>query len=264
MHLLYARFITHFLYQQKIVNFREPFTSLIHQGMILAEDGSKMSKSKGNTKAPDEYVDKYGSDILRLFMLFGFNYIDGGPWNDKTLDAITRFTKRVETLVTSCANGALHVADTSLLHVLHRSIKSVREDLDSFSFNTAVARCMELLNAIQREPNLDATKTLVLLLAPMMPHIAEELWQMLGQPPSIFDQPYPTYDPAHLVLDEVEIVVQINSKIVARVNIPTSATQDEVVAVILRSEATKDLVERLIQNNKIIYIPNKLINFITN
>jgi leucyl-tRNA synthetase len=152
MHLLYARFFTMVLYDQGLVNFEEPFPSLVHQGMILAKDGSKMSKSKGNTITPDEYVNKYGSDILRLFMLFGFNYTEGGPWNDNTVAAIIRFVERVEKIVhkvTCIPCCKIGTDPEEVLFVQANTVRAVRDDLEVFSFNTAVARCMEFLNAIE-------------------------------------------------------------------------------------------------------------------
>ena len=252
-HLLYARFINQFLYERGFVTYREPFQKLIHQGMILAKDGSKMSKSKGNTIAPDDYTNKYGSDILRLFMLFGFNFEEGGPWNERTLKTVMRFTERIETIIKKAADKPEQ--DKEVLHIMASTIKSVREDLENFSFNTAVARCMEFLNAIQKNPTKEAVRTLVLLVAPMMPHIAEEYWEMLGGMPTVFDQPYPVVDKAYLTRDTVEIAVQINSKIVGRITVPTNSEQADV----------EKLCADYIKNKKVmktIYVKNSLINFI--
>jgi len=255
MHLLYARFINMFLYKKGLVPFKEPFPSLIHQGMILAQDGSKMSKSKGNTITPDVYVEKYGSDILRLFMLFGFNFVDGGPWNEDTLKTVTRFTERVEAVIKKSVDTPEQ--DKEVLFTMANTIKHVREDLENFAFNTAVARCMELLNAITAAKVVSraTVKTLVTLLAPMLPHIAEEYWEMLGEKPSIFDVRYPVADKKYLQRAEVEIAVQINSKIVARIMVPANAEQ--VAAEKLCGEYTKGL-----KVQKIVYVKNRLINFI--
>jgi len=269
MHLLYARFITMFLKKQGHINFSEPFTSLVHQGTILGTDGTKMSKSKGNTKDPSAYTSIYGDDILRLFMLFGFNYIEGGPWNDNTLKTVTRFTERIEGVIARSkatkrnAESVKEQSDLSmpedkdLLYIMHSTIKAVRHDLDTFSFNTAVARCMELLNAIGKSTGdtRDAVRTLVLLTAPMFPHIGEEFWEMLGNKPSVFDQPYPVADEKYLTRDTVEIAVQINSKIVGRIDIPSKATQAEVEKLCASFTTGKQI-------KKVIYIGGKLINFI--
>jgi leucyl-tRNA synthetase len=252
-HLIYARFITKFLHDKKYISFDEPFPSLVHQGMILAKDGTKMSKSRGNTVAPDDYVNKFGSDILRLFLMFGFNYTEGGPWNEDTLKTITKFTERVEKVVSS---KFFEKSNPDLDFVKSNSIKSVRDDLNNFSFNTAVARCMELLNALEKSPTREGIETLVLLLAPMIPHIAEELWEMLGHAPSVFNHPFPTPNEKHLTRAEVEIAVQINSKIVARITVPSNAEQHFV-----EQKAREGLGEGTAPK-KIIYIKNRLINFI--
>jgi len=262
MHLLYARFITRFLKKHGFINFDEPFKSLVHQGMILAPDGQKMSKSKGNTITPDKYVDEYGSDVLRLYMLFGFNYIDGGPWNDATLKSITRFIERIEKLISQINCGI--ETDNEVLYVQSKTIMSVREDLDNFSFNTAVARCMEFLNAISSSKNTsyDSVKNLILLTAPMMPHIGEELFEMLQtksptkyKVKSVFDMNFPEPDENFLERDTIEIVVQINSKIKDRLNVNKNATKDEIAA--LCKNIIGDSVIK-----KIVYVPGKLINFI--
>ncbi|MCL2755485.1 MAG: leucine--tRNA ligase [Firmicutes bacterium] len=257
MHLLYARFITRFLHKYGYINFAEPFKSLVHQGMILAPDGQKMSKSKGNTITPDKYIEQYGSDVLRMYMLFGFNYIDGGPWNDATLKSITRFIERVEKIISqiSCETET----DDEVQYVRASTIKNVKHDLDSFSFNTAVARCMEFLNAIHTSKNKsrESVIDLILLLAPMMPHIAEEFFELLREhnKTSIFDEKFPIPNQKFLERSDIEIVVQVNSKIKERLTIKKDATQDEVVA--LCKSFIGDTSPK-----KIIYVPNKLINFI--
>jgi leucyl-tRNA synthetase len=258
-HLIYARFINRFLYDQGLVPFAEPFPSLVHQGMILAHDGQKMSKSKGNTVSPDEYVNKYGSDILRLFMEFGFNYTEGGAWNESTLKTVTRFTTRIENVIGACVGGncALRspTSPAELLHIQATTIKSVREDLENFSFNTAVARCMEFLNAIEKNPVRECVENLVLLIAPMMPHLAEEYWEMLGNTPSIFNHPYPEPNEKYLVKNEIEIAVQINSKIVARLVVPSNSPQGDVEKLCAQYLQGKTI-------KKAVYIQNRLINFI--
>ena len=262
MHLLYVRFINQFLHKNGLVPFKEPFPSLVHQGMILARDGTKMSKSKGNTITPDEYVDKHGSDNLRLYMLFGFNYFDGGPWDDKTLKSVMRFPERIEKYILNFKkspsfNKDVRETNKELLHAMAVATHRVREDLEGFSFNTAVARCMELLNTMGTiiTDSKDSIKTLVLLMAPMIPHIAEEYWEMLGEKPSIFNQPFPIADEKYLHRDQVEIAVQINSKIVARITVANNAPQSDV-----EKACTEILAGKQIK--KVVYIANRLVNFI--
>jgi leucyl-tRNA synthetase len=273
MHLLYARFIMRFLYSIGAVNCKEPFKSLIHQGMILGPDGTKMSKSRGNIIEPDKYIAEYGSDVLRLYMLFGFNYIDGGAWNDEAFHSTIRFVDRVTNLIEKCETarkGKKHAEinknDKNLLIKLNQTIKSVTNDLENFSFNTAVARCMELTNTmyeylvngdINAKTLCEAVHKLVLLLAPMMPHFGEEWFRAINpnNSGSVFDAAFPTADPQHLINDETEIVVQINSKIVARITLPVDA--DQSAAEKLSGDIIGDKPVK-----KIIYVKNKLINFI--
>lgn len=272
MHLLYARFFTKALRDMGYLNFDEPFLSLVHQGTILGPDGNKMSKSKGNVVSPDDSIAKYGADIFRVYLMFGFNYVEGGPWNDNGLESISRFFDRVERIVKKCyevnfANAPLGKAEKELNRVRHNTIKCVTNDLGSFSFNTAVARLMEFVNAMYNyEANTaqknaiykDCAKDLVLLLAPFAPHFCEELWEMLGQKYSVFNQSYPTFDPAAMVLDEVEHAVQINSKMRAKVTVAASASREEIEKAAL--EAVKD--QLVAAPKKVIVVPGRLVNII--
>lgn len=272
MHLLYARFFTKALRDMGYLDFDEPFLSLVHQGTILGPDGNKMSKSKGNVVSPDDSIAKYGADIFRVYLMFGFNYVEGGPWNDNGLESISRFFDRVERIVKKCyevnfANAPLGKAEKELNRVRHNTIKCVTNDLGSFSFNTAVARLMEFVNAMYNyEANTaqknaiykDCAKDLVLLLAPFAPHFCEELWEMLGQKYSVFNQSYPTFDPAAMVLDEVELAVQINSKMRAKVTVATSASREEIEKAAL--EAVKDQLAAA--PKKVIVVPGRLVNII--
>lgn len=272
MHLLYARFFTKALRDMGYLNFDEPFLSLVHQGTILGPDGNKMSKSKGNVVSPDDSIAKYGADIFRVYLMFGFNYVEGGPWNDNGLESISRFFDRVERIVKKCyevnfANAPLGKAEKELNRVRHNTIKCVTNDLGSFSFNTAVARLMEFVNAMYNyEANTaqknaiykDCAKDLVLLLAPFAPHFCEELWEMLGQKYSVFNQSYPTFDPAAMVLDEVELAVQINSKMRAKVTVAASASREEIEQAAL--EAVKD--QLVAAPKKVIVVPGRLVNII--
>lgn len=272
MHLLYARFFTKALRDMGYLNFDEPFLSLVHQGTILGPDGNKMSKSKGNVVSPDDSIAKYGADIFRVYLMFGFNYVEGGPWNDNGLESISRFFDRVERIVKKCyevnfANAPLGKVEKELNRVRHNTIKCVTNDLVSFSFNTAVARLMEFVNAMYNyEANTaqknaiykDCAKDLVLLLAPFAPHFCEELWEMLGQKYSVFNQSYPTFDPAAMVLDEVELAVQINSKMRAKVTVAASASREEIEKAAL--EAVKD--QLVAAPKKVIVVPGRLVNII--
>ena len=272
MHLLYARFFTKALRDMGYLDFDEPFLSLVHQGTILGPDGNKMSKSRGNVVSPDDSISKYGADIFRVYLMFGFNYVEGGPWNENGLDSINRFFDRVERIVKKCyevnfEEKPLGKAEKELNRVRHNTIKCVTNDLGIFSFNTAVARLMEFVNAIYAYESAvdkknafykDCAKDLVLLLAPFAPHFAEELWEMLGQEYSVFNQHYPVFDPSAMVLDEVELAVQINSKLRGRVTVASSASKEEVEKAAL--EAVKDQLNGA--PKKVIVVPGRLVNII--
>ena len=277
MHLLYARFFTKAMRDMGMLDFDEPFTSLVHQGVILGSDGQKMSKSKGNTVAPDEYIDKYGSDVFRTYLAFGFAYTEGGPWSDSGLQAIVKFFRRIEAMIPDAAKAAsgipsdLSKEDKELNYAINYTIKSATNDIERFQFNTPVARLMELLNAISKyaqsegcKPELyrKAVETLLLVLAPFAPHFTEELWcDALGNEYSIFNQKWPECDESALVKDEIEIAVQINGKVQFKVNIPSEADQDAVEAIV---KADSRLDGALAGRNivKFIYVKGRLANIV--
>ena len=273
MHLLYARFITKALRDMGYLNFDEPFLSLVHQGTILGPDGNKMSKSRGNVVSPDDCIQKYGSDVFRLYLMFCFSYTEGGPWNDSGLDGVQRFMDRVERLVDSVKDKKLSDSpfakdEKELNYVRNFTVKSMTADMKNFSFNTAVARLMEFVNAIYtyfnktQNPNkllYDCVKDVVLLIAPLTPHFAEELNERMGSTESVFNMRYPVCDEKALVKDEVEIAVQINSKIKGKTTVSTAASDEEVAA------AAKEAVTEALGNatiKKTIVIKGRLVNFI--
>lgn len=280
MHLLYARFVCKAMRDMGLLDFDEPFKSLVHQGIILGPDGNRMSKSKGNTVAPDQYVNKYGSDVFRTYLAFGFAYTDGGPWSDKGIMAIVKFTARIERLMdeisiikpnkASITAKDLTPADKELRYALHYTIRAVTTDTERFQFNTSIARMMELLNAINKyqglsvkKPELirEAAETLLLLFAPFAPHFTEELWEMLGHAYSIFNQKWPVCDPGALVRDTVEIAVQVNGQIKFRVDVGTDLDAAAVEAMV---RADERMEEGLAGRNivKFIYVPGRLANIV--
>lgn len=244
MHLLYARFITKALRDMGYLNFDEPFLSLIHQGTILGADGQKMSKSRGNTVTPDEYIGKYGSDVFRMYLAFGFAYIEGGPWSDDGIKAIDRFIGRIDRIIEKqisergqSSTNTIGADEKELNFVRHNTIKSVTQDTDQFQFNTAIARLMELVNAIYKYDLLtvknrslikEILKDLLKLLSPFAPHFAEEMWQKIGEKESIFNQCWPEYDEKALERDEVELAVQFNGQIKFRINVPANSDSKEI------------------------------------
>jgi leucyl-tRNA synthetase len=278
MHLLYARFITKALRDLGHLNFDEPFLSLVHQGTILGPDGNRMSKSRGNTISPDEYVRKYGSDIFRMYLGFGFNYVDGGPWSDDGIKAISRFTSRIERLLESLSEQKSNVVrtdfdkdDKELNFVRHNAIKGATQDTDRFQFNTAISRCMELVNALYKYDAEVKTKNiklfeetitdLIKLVAPFAPHFAEEMWEQLGYEYSIFSQQWPEFDEKALVKDTIEVAVQINGTVRGKIEISADADNSEAEAAALADEKIKQFLEGK-EVKKVIVVKGRLVNIV--
>lgn len=275
MHLLYARFFTKALRDLGYLNFDEPFVSLVHQGLILGPDGQKMSKSRGNVVSPDDIIVKVGGDAFRLYLMFGFSYIEGGPWNESGIDSIVKFMERVERMVTKTYSAtsdytAIEKAEKELNYTRHNTIKQVTADTEVFSFNTAIARIMELLNALykydteeNKNINLmkDVCKDLVLLLAPFAPCFAEELYEQIGGQTSVFNVSYPTYDEKALVKDEYELIVQINSKGRAKIMVSSSLSNAEIINIAKQNPTITNAIEGKTIVKEIV-IPNRLVNFV--
>lgn len=275
MHLLYARFFTKALRDMGYLDFDEPFRRLVHQGVILGPDGNRMSKSHGNVVSPDEYVEKYGSDAFRLYLMFGFSYTEGGPWNDDGIKAIAKFMDRVEKTVLrahACTGGKKDYGaeEKALDYARNFAVSRVTRDLEAFSFNTAIARIMEFLNALSKydalpEKNVPlfraAAKDLLLLLAPCAPHFCEELWEQTGGKGSVFEQSYPKEDPEKLVLDEKEYAVQVNSKIVCRAMLPANAANEEIEKCALALPEVQDRIGNQTVK-KCVVVPGRLVNLI--
>ncbi len=276
MHLLYARFFTKVLRDLGYLSFDEPFRRLVHQGVILGPDGNRMSKSHGNVVSPDDYVNAYGSDAFRLYLMFGFSYTEGGPWSDDGIKAIAKFLDRAEKIVLkafSCPRTELSARgaeEKALDYARNNAILRVNKDMETFSFNTAVARLMELSNALYKYDGLaqkdgalfqDAAKDFLLLLAPCAPHFAEELWEQIGGTGSVFSQAFPTEDPAALQLDEKEYAVQVNSRIVCRTMVANGMTNAEIEAL---AAALPEVQERTAGKpvKKCIVVPDRLVNLI--
>jgi len=278
MHLLYARFFTKALRDLGYLNFDEPFLSLRHQGVILGPDGNKMSKSKGNVISPDSYISEYGSDVFRLYLMFGFAYEEGGPWSDGGIKAVARFLSRIERIAervielrNTKSSKQMSSAEKELNYERNRAIKEVETDTEEFHFNTAIARMMELLNALYKyeqeveNKNVeffeDVFADLLRILSPFAPHFTEEIWEQLGYEYSIFNQSWPKWDPKALVKDEVEIAVQLNGKVKTRLMVPSSADDKEIENVVLNNEEVKEFIEGK-QIVKVIVVKGRLINIV--
>ena len=281
MHLLYARFITKALRDMGYLNFDEPFKSLTHQGLILGPDGLKMSKSKGNTISPDDYIKQYGADVFRMYLMFGFGYVEGGAWSDDGIKSIGKFVERIERAIEHVIfeihnkdnnKTTMDAAEKELNYWRHFAINGVTEDTEKLQFNTAIARLMEFTNAIYKYLN-EGTKNAtflkevlvdyIKLLAPFAPHFAEEQWEALGMPFSVFNEKWPVFDPSALVKDEVEIAIQINGKIKAKINVPTNLDEEGIKEASLNQENIKANLEGKTVR-KVIVIKGRLVNIVAN
>ena len=282
MHLLYARFFTKALRDMGYLKFDEPFLSLVHQGVIKGPDGMRMSKSKGNVINPEEYLSKYGSDVFRCYLMFGFEYIAGGPWDDTGIAAVDRFLNRVWRLVEENKqilsktrdNKEFSNNDKTLNRVLNNSIKGVTQDTERFHFNTSISRIMELVNELYRytsevkEKDInnqllsDAIINLILLIAPFAPHLSEEMWRLIGKKDNtIFDIKWPEFDSKALELDEIDWVIQINGKIREHMQASKNLSKDEAKKLAVNFGRIPELIEGKTVR-KVIVVPQKLINIV--
>ncbi|NLX76901.1 MAG: leucine--tRNA ligase [Clostridiaceae bacterium] len=277
MHLLYARFFTKALRDMGYLGFDEPFRSLVHQGTILGPDGARMSKSRGNTISPDDYIKEYGSDVFRLYLAFGFAYTEGGPWSDEGIKAISRFVNRVERLVEKFISekggnttDRIGPEEKELVFVQNTAIKGVTEDAEKFQFNTSVARIMELTNALYKYDALElknrglmegAIRDLLIILSPFAPHFCEEMWEQMGYPYSIFNQKWPVYDPKALVRDTVEMAVQVNGQVKYKIQVSQDADNKAVEEAALNDEKAEVYLKGR-EIVKIIVVPKRLVNIV--
>jgi leucyl-tRNA synthetase len=273
MHLLYARFWTKVMHDEKLVNFTEPFSTLRNQGMILAPDGQKMSKSKGNTIEPDSIIEQgYGSDSIRLMELFIGPWNQAASWSVSGVAGTNRFLQRIWTLVGEFqAAGKKDGAESDeLRRAVHKTIKKVSQDLLDLNFNTAIAAQMELVNELYRAKAADgyaakdwqwALETLLQLLAPFAPHITEELWHELGRKESIHMSQWPKHDEKYLATDTVTIVIQVNGKLRGEIQAAADASEEEVVKAARANEKAAAYLDGK-DPRKTIYVPGKLVNFV--
>ncbi|WP_445612926.1 leucine--tRNA ligase [Geobacillus sp. YF-1] len=270
LHLLYARFWHKFLYDLGIVPTKEPFQKLFNQGMILGENNEKMSKSKGNVVNPDDIVDSHGADTLRLYEMFMGPLEASIAWSTKGLDGARRFLDRVWRLFVT-ESGELNPnivdepANDQLERVYHQTVKKVTEDYEALRFNTAISQLMVFINEAYKAEQMKKAymEGFVKLLSPVCPHIGEELWQKLGHTDTIAYEPWPTYDEAKLVEDVVEIVIQINGKVRAKLNVPVDLSKEALEERALADEKIKEqLAGKTVR--KVIAVPGKLVNIVAN
>ncbi len=275
LHLLYSRFFTKVLRDLGMVDHGEPFTRLRNQGMILAEEGTKMSKSRGTQVAPDELVGIHGADALRLHLMFLGPWDQGGPWNDRGITGMERFIRRSYQLVTESATRSFDGAasdDTmqDIRRLTHKTIERVTKDYQDFQFNTMVAGLIEFTNELMKQKDSpvantpawrEAMQALVLMMAPATPYVAEELWERLGNTYSVHQQSWPEFDPALAKDDVVEIAVQVNGKVRDKIMIPADANQE---AAMIAAQASTRVTDHVAgrEPSRIIYVPGRLLNII--
>lgn len=262
-HLLYARFWNRYLYDKGIVPCAEPFQKLFHQGMILGENGEKMSKSRGNVVNPDDVVKNYGADALRLYEMFMGPLEASLPWSTGGLDGAKRFIERVVRILDSEKIALTDSSDGKLDYAYHFLVKKVSEDFENLQFNTAISQMMIFVNEVYKNGAIcrDHLEGLIKMFSCICPHIGEELWQSLGHEGIIDFENWPTYDPAKLVLDEVEIAVQVNGKLRATLTCPLNEDAEKVKERALRLESVKARLEGL-NVVKVIVVPNKIVNIV--
>lgn len=272
MHLIYTRFFTMAMREMGLVDFDEPMLALYNQGMVLGEDGEKMSKSRGNVVAPDDLVQQYGADTVRTYLMFFAKWDQGGPWNYDGIKGPQRLLNDIWELATIdyVPGEVVTEANQALLRKTHQVIRKVTEDLESFSFNTAVAAIMEQRNTLQatlRDQNVSSTvwneaiDDTLLLLAPSAPHISEELWSLRGKPYSIHQQAWPKWDPEIAKEENITLIVQVNGKLRDRIVVPADTSEEKMREVALASE---NLQRFLVDGppRKVIVVKGKLVNVV--
>jgi leucyl-tRNA synthetase len=277
MHLLYSRFFTKGMHDMGLVEYDEPFLRLFNQGVILGADHDKMSKSKGNVVNPDDFVGTLGADAVRCFLMFIGPWDQGGPWSDVGINGTARWLNRVWDIVArdassldTAATNAEMVRDTNRL--LHQTVRKCHSDLDRFRFNTAIAALMELtnhLNKVWADSSVDSktwdgcTEKLLLMLAPMAPHMTEELWEMKGHPYSIHQQDFPTWDDDLAAEDVITLVLQVNGKVRDKIEVSANIEESEAQALAMASPKIQGFVAGK-SVVKSVYVPGRLVNVVVN
>lgn len=260
-HLIYSRFWNHFLYDIGVVPFREPYLKRTAQGLILGEDGEKMSKSRGNVVNPLEIISEYGADTLRAYILFIGDYEMATPWNENGLKGCRRFLDKLWRLIPKVVDRPNHpdAIDT----MVHKTIKGVNDDYENLKFNTAIAKMMTLVNEMGQQDQVGRNdfEVLLKLLNPIAPHLSEEIWEMMAHETMLVEEPWPTFDPDKLIEDQVEIVININGKVRDKMMLEVDLDDDSVTERALEREKVKEWIQDK-PIRKIIVVPNKLINIV--
>lgn len=261
LHLLYSRFWHKFLYDIGVVPTKEPYNKRTSHGMILGENGEKMSKSRGNVVNPDDIVNQYGADTMRLYEMFIGDFEKAAPWNSDSIKGCRRFIERFWNLQEIAADGDAYSAELETL--MHKTIKKVTEDIDNLKCNTAIAAMMTLINKIYDKGSITKAelKTLTVLLNPFAPHVTEEMWAVMNFGGMVNEAEWPSYDEAKTVENSVEIVLQIMGKVRSRITIPVDMPKDEVLALAKADDKIAAAIEGKTVKKEI-YVPGKLVNIV--
>ena len=275
MHLLYSRFFIKALRDMDMLNIDEPFLRLFNQGVILGQDHEKMSKSRGNVVNPDDVIDQVGADAVRCFLMFIGPWDQGGPWSDEGINGVVRWLNRVWTVVEQDAalldqapSDPVTVRETQ--RVLHQTIRKCYQELDRFKFNTAIAALMELLNHLNKVWNdrsvnssiwQECVEKFLLMLAPMAPHVAEEMWERTGHAYSIHQQLFPTWDDELAAEEEITLVVQVNGKVRDRIPVPAGIAEADARELALGSQRVQSHIDGKTLKN-VVYVPGRLVNVV--
>ncbi len=272
MHLIYTRFFHKAGRDMGVMKGREPMTQLRNQGMVLGEDHEKMSKSRGNVVAPDVLVARYGADAVRAFLMFFARWDMGAPWNSNGIDGTVRWLRRVWSATTEPGSPQNPDPETlvALRRKVHQTLEQITRDFETFEFNTIVSALMELMNEMYKAREAgaggtpawqEAVKIYLLMLAPVCPHIAEELWQAIGKPYSIHTQPWPKVDQAAAAEQEITLIVQVNGKLRDRITVPADIKDETAKAIALASPAVKKLLDGKAPR-QVIVVPKRLVNIV--
>ncbi|MBQ7603107.1 MAG: class I tRNA ligase family protein, partial [Clostridia bacterium] len=262
-HLLYSRMWNRFLSEQGLYNHPEPFKKLVHQGLLLAQDGRKMSKRWGNVINPDEVIDKYGADVIRLFVMFMGPIQDTKPWNNDNIAGVSRFVEKIWSIYTE-SDKIKDKQNKKLEKIYHQTVKKVTQDYEELSYNTAISQMMIFMNAVAKEDVFptEYAKCFIKMLNPLAPYITEEIWQtVFGNSNTISYEPWPTYDEAKLAEEKVEMVVQINGKVRDKMVVPTDSDEEFVKNTAQNLKTIKTLLNGK-EIKKIIIVKNKIVNIV--
>jgi leucyl-tRNA synthetase len=266
LHLLYARFWHKVLFDIGVASTPEPFKKLVHQGIVLGEDNQKMSKSRGNVVNPDDMIDQFGADAVRIYEMFMGPLEAMKPWSTRGVEGVTRFLERVWRLMVNEEGGLSNAvvstaAPLDQQRLLHQTIKKVTEDIEDLRFNTAISQMMiftnEMTKSVQRHRSV--LESFVLILSPFAPHVAEELWEKLGHRSSTAQQAWPAFNPELTVSDRLTIPIQVNGKLRGKLEVAADVSREQIER-LARAQVTEWLQGK--EPKKIIYVEKKLINFV--